>query len=177
MEKTDGWKQMKGLSLQLHFRSNSVKSVPAYIQDCWKKCITSDNVKMPAYEIKTFKVNGDLDFLKLHDLKHFENLLQNKYQEIRKICLNTLDTQEEPQLLTPNNGSKNTLQEIKMKYFQNRRPIVTETPKHCIIQLFENQEEFVKSMNVTFTPAVVKTSILATEKTIVSFKKTIVSFK
>ena len=132
---------------------------------------------MPAYEIKTFKVNGDLDFLKLHDLKHFENLLQNKYQEIRKICLNTLDTQEEPQLLTPNNGSKNTLQEIKMKYFQNRRPIVTETPKHCIIQLFENQEEFAKSMNVTFTPAVVKTSILATEKTIVSFKKTIVSFK
>lgn len=156
---------------QLHFRSNSVKSVSTYIQDCWKKCITSDSVKIPTYETKTFEVNDDPDFLKLHDLKHFENLLQSKCQEIRKICLNTSDTQEEPQLLTPNNGSKNTLQEIKMKYFQKRRPIVTESPKHCIIQLLENQEEFAKSINVTSTPTVVKTSILATEKTIVSFKQ------
>ena len=33
-------------------------------------------------------------YLKLHVLKHFNNLLQNKYQEIREKCMNTLDTQK-----------------------------------------------------------------------------------
>ena len=64
--------------------------------------------------------------LKLHDLKHFENLLQNKYQENEKICLNTSNTQKKPQLLTPTNGNKNTIQEIKKKYFQKRGTNVTE---------------------------------------------------
>ena len=80
--------------------------------------------------MKTFKINGDPDILKLHYLKHFESLLQNKYQEIREICLNTLDTQKQPLLLIPNNGTKNTLQEMKKKYLQKRSPIVTETRRH-----------------------------------------------
>ena len=46
-----------------------------------------------------------------------------------------------------------------------------EIPKHCRIQPLEIQQEFAKSVSVTTTPAVVKTSILAAEKTIVSFKQ------
>ena len=43
--------------------------------------------------------------------------------------------------------------------------------QHCRIQSLQNQQEFAKSVSVTSTPAVVKTSILATEETIVSFKQ------
>ena len=74
---------------QFHFRSNTVKTVQTYIQDCWGKCMTLESIKILAYQIKTFKITGDSDILKLHDLKHFENLLQNKYQQKTKICLNT----------------------------------------------------------------------------------------
>ena len=156
---------------QFHFRSNTVKAVQTYIQDCWEKCITLDCVKIPVFQIKTFKISGDPDILKLHDLKHFENLLQNKYQENEKICLNTANTQKKPQLLIPTNGNKNTLQEIKKKYFPKRGTNVTEIPKHCRIQPLENQEEFAKSVSVTSTPAVLKTSTIATEKTILSFNQ------
>ena len=69
---------------QFHSRSNTVKTVQTYIQDCWRKCITSDSIKIPAYSIKAFKINGDSNILKLHDLKYFENLLPNKCQENEK---------------------------------------------------------------------------------------------
>ena len=81
-----------------------------------------------------------------------------------KTCLQTPDTEKKPQLLTPSNGDKNTLQEIENKYFQKGSPIVTET-NYCKIEPLE------KSASVTSTPAVVKRSILATEQTIESFKK------
>ena len=70
---------------QFHFRPNTVKIVQTYIQDCWGKCITSDSIKIPAYQIKTFKINGGPNILKLHDLKYFENLFHNKYLENEKI--------------------------------------------------------------------------------------------
>ena len=54
---------------------------------------------------------------------------------------------------------------------QKRSTYATETPKHCRIQSLQNQQEFAKSVSVTSTPAVVKTFILATEETIVSFKQ------
>ena len=50
-----------------------------------------------------------------------ENLLQYKYQENKKICLNTPGTQKNPQLLTPTNDNKKALQEIKTKYFQKKK--------------------------------------------------------
>ena len=53
----------------------------------------------------------------------------------------------------------------KKKHLCNRNT------KHCRIQSLQNQQEFAKSVSVTSTPAVVKTSILATEETIVSFKQ------
>ena len=65
---------------QFHSRSNTVKTVQTY----WRKCITSDSIKIPAYSIKAFKINGDSNILKLHDLKYFENLLPNKCQENEK---------------------------------------------------------------------------------------------
>ena len=119
---------------QFHFRSNTVKTVQTYIQNCWGKCITSESIKKPANQIKTFKINGDPNILKLHDLKDFENLFHNKYLENEKICLKTPDAQKKPQLLTPTNSEKNTRQEIKNKYFQKKSTNATETPKHCRIQ-------------------------------------------
>ena len=65
---------------QFHFRYNTVKTVQTYIHDCWEKCITLISVKIPVYLIEIFKIYGDSDILKLHDLKHFENPPQDKYQ-------------------------------------------------------------------------------------------------
>ena len=41
----------------------------------------------PAYQIKTFKINGEPDILKLHDFKHFEKLLQSKYKKITTLWI------------------------------------------------------------------------------------------
>ena len=44
-----------------HFRSHTLKSEVKYLQDAWKECVASDEVKIPHQAIRVFDDKGNLD--------------------------------------------------------------------------------------------------------------------
>ena len=54
------------------------------MRKCWEKWITSNSVKIPAYQIEVFKINGDTDYLNymiLNTLKFYLKTNTNKLEK------------------------------------------------------------------------------------------------
>ena len=69
---------------QFHFRSNAVKAIQTYKRKCWEKWITSNSVKIPAYQIENFKINGDPDYLNYMILNTLKFHLKTNINKLEK---------------------------------------------------------------------------------------------
>ena len=103
-----------------HFQSRSIKDERDYLVNCWKECLKAMHQLIPAYKIKVYDSNNNMETVKLTTLEYFRT-------NIKESRGNQSDDAGQATNNIDENASDSPLKNFTLKSFQ----AVSETPLRC----------------------------------------------